>query len=66
MCTVLSEHGVTISASTYYEWVSRAPTKQQVRDEHVTELIAQLRVTNTHERHTREPQGVDQAPFCRS
>jgi putative transposase len=32
MCTVLSEHGIAISASTYYEHVAKAPTRVQVRD----------------------------------
>jgi putative transposase len=27
LCAVLSEHGVQISPSTYYEWVDRRPTK---------------------------------------
>ena len=37
MCAVLSEHGVPISPSTYYEWVTKTPTRRQLRD---TELIA--------------------------
>ena len=37
MCAVLSEHGVPISASTYYEWIIKTPTCRQLRD---TELIA--------------------------
>ncbi|MCZ3389024.1 MAG: IS3 family transposase [Actinomycetia bacterium] len=42
MCVVLTEHGVPISASTYYEWVSKAPTKQELRDvELVEEITAQ-------------------------
>lgn len=39
LCTVLTEHGITISPSTYYEWVNRQPTAQQLRDEQVTALI---------------------------
>jgi putative transposase len=39
LCTVLSEHGIPISVSTYYEWVGRAPTRQQLRDQKVTDLI---------------------------
>lgn len=39
MCTVLSEHGIKIAPSTYYEWVDKAPTRRQLRDEQVTELI---------------------------
>ena len=37
MCAVLSEHGVPISPSTYYEWITKTPTRRQLRD---TELIA--------------------------
>lgn len=40
MCQVLTEHGITISPSTYYEWVARTPSKQQLRDEQVVALIA--------------------------
>ena len=32
MCAVLSEHGVPISPSTYYEWIAKAPTQRQLRD----------------------------------
>ena len=32
MCAVLSEHGVPISPSTYYEWIAKAPTRRQLRD----------------------------------
>jgi putative transposase len=39
LCTVLSEHGIPISVSTYYEWVGRAPTRRQLRDQQVTDLI---------------------------
>lgn len=39
LCAVLSEHGVSISASTYYEWVRKAPTRRQLRDQELTELI---------------------------
>lgn len=40
LCTVLSQHGVPISASTYYEWIAKKPTPQQLRDEQVSALIA--------------------------
>jgi putative transposase len=39
MCTVLSEHGIEISPSTYYEHVAKVPTRAQVRDRQVAELI---------------------------
>ena len=32
MCAVLCEHGVSISASTYYEWITKTPTRRQLRD----------------------------------
>jgi putative transposase len=28
MCAVLSEHGVPISPSTYYEWIAKTPTRR--------------------------------------
>jgi putative transposase len=39
MCAVLSEHGIKIAPATYYEWVDRQPTRRELRDEQVTELI---------------------------
>ena len=39
MCTVLAEHGINISPATYYEWVDKQPTRQQLRNVEVTELI---------------------------
>lgn len=39
MCTVLSEHWIMISPSTCYEQVARQPTRAQVRDQQVAELI---------------------------
>ena len=43
MCAVLSEHGVPISPSTYYEWVAKTPTKRQIRDAAVVEIITAAR-----------------------
>lgn len=40
ICHVLSEHGVKIAPSTYYEWENKQPTSRQVRDE---ELMVQIR-----------------------
>lgn len=45
MCTVLTEHGIAIAPATYYEWVDKQPTRQQLRDEHVT---AQIRAEREH------------------
>ena len=39
MCAVLSEHGVPISPSTYYEWVAKTPTRRQIRDAELVEII---------------------------
>lgn len=43
MCAVLSEHGVPISPSTYYEWIARTPTLRQVRDSELVEIILAAR-----------------------
>jgi len=39
MCAVLSEHGVPISPSTYYEWIAKTPTLREVRDAELVEII---------------------------
>lgn len=39
MCAVLSEHGIKISASTYYEWVNAKPTRSALRDGQVLALL---------------------------
>lgn len=46
LCVVLTEHDIPISASTYYEWIRRRPSKQQLRDETVTTLIAAERAAS--------------------
>ena len=43
MCAVLSEHGVPISASTYYEWIAKQPTRRQIRDAELVEIITAAR-----------------------
>jgi len=43
MCAVLSEHGVPISPSTYYEWIAKAPTQRQLRDAELVEIIRAAR-----------------------
>ena len=45
LCTVLSEHGVTISPSTYYEWTDRLPSRRQLRDVDIAELISTERAS---------------------
>ncbi len=39
LCAVLSEHGIKISASTYYEWIDKRPTKRQLADAELVEVI---------------------------
>lgn len=46
MCAVLSEHGITISPSTYYEWVAKAPSRRELRDAELTALIAAQRAAS--------------------
>ena len=43
MCAVLSAHGVTISPSTYYEWINKRPTKAELRDAEIVEVITAQR-----------------------
>jgi len=43
MCAVLSEHGVPISPSTYYEWINKTPTRRQVRDAELVAIITAAR-----------------------
>ena len=45
MCTVLTEHGIKISAATYYEWVNAKPTRRQLRD---VEVLALLTAERSH------------------
>ena len=40
MCEVLTEHGVKISPSTYYEQVAKNPTRRELRDVELTAVIA--------------------------
>ncbi len=39
ICRVLSEHGIQIAPSTYYDNVSRRPSKRALRDAEIVELI---------------------------
>ena len=43
MCAVLSEHGMPISPSTFYEWIAKTPTRRQVRDAELVEIITAAR-----------------------
>ena len=43
MCAVLSEHGVPISPSTYYEWITKTPTRRALRDAELIEIITAQR-----------------------
>lgn len=46
ICRVLSEHGIKIAPSTYYEHLHRAPTAREVRDELVKVQIARVHAEN--------------------
>ena len=39
ICTVLSEHGLPIAPSTFYEWVDRRPTRRQLADAALVAVI---------------------------
>jgi hypothetical protein len=39
ICKVLSEHGCTIAPSTFYDALSRRPSRRSVRDQQVLESI---------------------------
>lgn len=39
MCAVLTEDGIEISPSTYYEWVARTPSARQVRDQDLVAVM---------------------------
>ncbi len=39
MCMVLTEHGIEISPSTYYEWVAKRPTARERRDEQIVAVL---------------------------
>ena len=43
LCAVLSEHGVPISPSTYYEWIAKTPTRRQIFDGELVEIITAAR-----------------------
>src|SRR5699024_10890025 len=43
ICTVLSEHGIKIAPSTYYDNVSRRPSKRTLRDAEILDLIDKAR-----------------------
>lgn len=43
MCQVLSEHGITISPSTYYEWIARTPSAREQRDAQLVTVMEAYR-----------------------
>ncbi len=45
MCQVLSEHGVTISPATYYEWIHKSPTARARRDADIVAIMTAYRAT---------------------
>ena len=46
ICAVLSEHGVKIAPSTYYEWKDRLPTARQERDQVLLDHIRRVHRDN--------------------
>ena len=46
ICRVLSEHGITIAPSTYYDAKSRPPSKRALRDDELTIEIARVHAEN--------------------
>ena len=50
LCVVLTENGINIAPSTYYEWAGRTPSKRQLRDYEVRDLI---RTEREHPKHGR-------------
>jgi putative transposase len=46
ICRVLSEHGMPIAPSTYYEASGRAPSRQAVRDDHLRVEVARVHQAN--------------------
>ena len=60
MCTVLSEHGLPIAPSTYYEHVNRGPSSRMLRDATVIESLPGIRVPSLI------VVGADDTPFLQS
>jgi putative transposase len=46
ICTVLTEHGLPVAPSTYYEHLGKAPTPRQHRDEYLLEQIRRVHAAN--------------------
>ena len=48
ICRVLTEHGCPIAPSTFYQAVSRRPSRRQLRDEQLIAAIAAERAGSRH------------------
>jgi len=46
ICRVLTEHGMPIASSTYYEARNRAPSRRAVRDERLRDEVARVHRVN--------------------
>ena len=46
MCAVLTEHGLPIAPSTYYDNLGRTPSRRQVRDEELTTHIVRVHASH--------------------
>ena len=68
ICTVLTEHGLPIAPSTYYEWTDRLPTGRQRRD---AALLVEIRRVFTANKSVYGPRKVwlqlnrEQVPVAR-
>ncbi len=56
ICRILSGHGCEIAAGTYYAWRTRAPSKRELWDMTITELLAGFYEPDEHGR--RKPESV--------
>ena len=46
ICAVLTEHGLKIAPSTYYEHVNKMPTVREIRDEYLLGQIRRVHADN--------------------
>jgi putative transposase len=59
ICTQLTELGVPIAPSTYYDQVNREPSRRQLRDEALKPEIARVHATRPPRRHPARHQPDD-------
>ena len=54
ICRVLTQHGCTIAPRTFYAWVSRAPSKRELWDTVITQILAGYYEPDEHGRKPPE------------